>query len=281
MNAPSPARVQALLRLLSDPDEQIAQTIQEELVKMGHSVLPFLETTQAEDDILAPRLAWVVEEIFFPQLLENFSQSVRHGSPDWEHGAFLIAQLRHPTLSIPHYQCLLDQFAEEFRARWNLPSLSVVEKARYLAIFLFKDKGFSGNQEYYYDPDNSFMHQVIDRRRGIPITLSALYMFVGTRVGLPVAGVGMPGHFLVRLLEVEPPQYVDAFNGGALLKEQDCRQFIEAAGLDFHPQYLENSAPHAILSRMLRNLLNIYEEAGQATMIRRAKALLDCLEIRS
>lgn len=279
MNAPSTDRVQALLRLLSDPDEQIAQTIQEELVKMGRPILPFLETAQIEHPSLVPRLACVLGEILFPQLLEAFSQGIRQSTLGWEEGAFLIAQLGYPTLNSRPYRHTLDQFAEEFRSQWNLELISAEEAARHLAMFLFKDKGFSGNQERYYEPDNSFMNRVMDRRQGIPITLSALYVFVGKRLGLPVAGVGMPGHFLVRIEGVTPPLFVDAFNGGAFRKEQDCRQFIEAAGLDFHPRYLEKSSTAAILSRMLRNLLGIYEETRQETMARRVKVLLDGFDV--
>lgn len=270
--------MQALLRLLSDPDEHIARTIQEELVKMGPPVLPFLETAQAEHQPLSPLLNWVVEEIHFPKLLDTFQQGILQASLDWEQGAFLISQLRDPTLNISHYRTLLDQLAQEFRTKWNIESISAKEAAQHLAMFLFKDKGYSGNQEHYYDPDNSFMHLVLERRQGIPITLSALYVFVGKRVGLPVVGVGMPGHFVVRIEGVTPPLFVDTFNGGAFLKEYDCRKFIEAAGLEFHPHYLERTATPAILSRMLRNLLGVYEETRQETMVRRVKALLTGLD---
>ena len=278
MNAPSPERLKALLQLLSDPDENIARTIQAELVRMGPPVLPFLETARAEHPSLAPLLGWVVEEIHFPQILESFRQGLLQSSLDWEQGAFLIAQLRDPALNIAHYRSILDELAEEFRTKWDHGSPSTEDAAQRLAMFLFKDKGFSGNQEHYYDPDNSFIHVVIDRRQGIPITLSALYVFVGKRVGLPVVGVGLPGHFIVRIEEVTPPLFLDTFNGGARLKEQDCRQFIEAAGLEFYPHYLDASPAPAILSRMLRNLLGIYEETQQETMVRRVKALLTSFE---
>ncbi|MGE0473450.1 MAG: hypothetical protein AB7P17_07440, partial [Nitrospirales bacterium] len=147
MNAPSPERVQALLQLLSDPDENIARTIQEELVKLGPRVLPFLLTAQAERPTLTPLLTWVIEEIHFPQLRDTFRQGILQGSLDWEQGAFLIAQLRDPNLNVAHYRNLLDQLAEEFRAKWKLESFSAEDTAQHLAMFLFKDKGFSGNRE--------------------------------------------------------------------------------------------------------------------------------------
>lgn len=267
-----------MLHLLSDPDEDIARTIQNELVKMGPPALPFLESARMEHPPLSPLLDWVIGEIHVPQLLDSLRQGLLESSLDWEQGAFLIARLRDPALNIAHYQKILDELAEEFRKKWDHESLSKEDAAQRLAMFLFKDKGFTGNQEHYYDPDNSFMHLVIDRRQGIPITLSALYVFVGRRVGLPVVGVGLPGHFIVRVDEVAPPLFLDAFNGGTRLKEQDCRQFIEAAGLEFYPHYLDASPTPAILSRMLRNLLGVYEKTGQETMVRRVTTLLSSFE---
>lgn len=244
---------------------------------MGPPVLPFLESSGEQDDSLKPRLDWVREEIAFEGLYHEFQRYAVREPLDWEQGAFLMAQLEYPKLNVQPYRDVLDQLAREFTGKWNLESITPVEAARHLASFLFKDKGFSGNREQYYEPDNSFVNRVIDRRQGIPITLSAVYVFVGNRLGLPLVGVGMPGHFLVGIEGMAPPLFVDGFNGGALLQEQDCRKFIASTGLEFHPQYLERSSTRAILTRMLRNLLNIYEEADQLNLSRRTKTLLNTL----
>jgi regulator of sirC expression with transglutaminase-like and TPR domain len=102
-------------------------------------------------------------------------------------------------------------------------------------------------------------------------------VFVGNRLGLPLAGVGMPGHFLVKIEGETPPQFVDCFNGGAFLSEQDCEQFITASGLDYDPQFLEKSPTRLILARMLRNLLSNYEREQQNPMTERIQALLQIL----
>jgi regulator of sirC expression with transglutaminase-like and TPR domain len=123
------------------------------------------------------------------------------------------------------------------------------------------------------------MNRVIETRQGIPISLSALYVFVGKRLDLPLAGVGMPGHFLVKLEDKTPAQFVDCFNGGTMLREQDCEQFITASGLDYYPQLLEKSSTPTILARMLRNLLSSYEQEPAEKMARRVRALLELLDI--
>jgi regulator of sirC expression with transglutaminase-like and TPR domain len=280
VSLPPDTTIHALLRLLSDPNEQVARTIQDQLARLGLGVLPFLEQALAENATLEPRVAHIKEEIRFGQLKDEFqgfvSQSARQ--EDWEHGAFLIAKLAYPDLSIPHYVECLDHLAEEFRAKWLATESPSGKAARQLSTFLFKDKGFSGNRTQYYDPDNSYMNRVIETRQGIPISLSALYVFVGKRLNLPLAGVGMPGHFLVKLEGETPPQFVDCFNGGTILREQDCEQFITASGLDYHPELLEKSSTPTMLARMLRNLLSIYEQEPEEQMARRVQALLELLE---
>ncbi|UCH90432.1 MAG: transglutaminase family protein [Nitrospirota bacterium] len=278
---PPDSTIYALLRLLSDPNEQIARTIQDQLARLGADVLPFLEQAGTEDATIQPRMAYIKEEIRFGQLRDEFQAFVSHSArqADWEHGAFLIAKLAYPDLSIPHYVKCLDQLADEFRTKWLSTESPSGKAPRLLSNFLFKDKGYSGNRTEYYDPDNSYLNRVIDTRQGIPISLSALYVFVGKRLGLPLAGVGMPGHFLVKLEGETTPQFVDCFNGGTILGEQDCKQFIIASGLQYDPKFLEKSSTPTILARMLRNLLSIYEQEPEEPMARRVRALLELLEI--
>ncbi len=277
---PPDSTIQALFRLLSDPNEQVAQKIQNQLAGFGPEVLPLLEQAGTDDASLQPRVAFIKEEIRFGQLQNEFqtfvSQSARQG--DWEQGAFFIAKLAYPDLDIPHYVKRLDQLAEEFRTKRHATKSPSGKAARLLSHFLFKDKGFSGNREEYYDPENSYINRVIDTRQGIPISLSALYVFVGNRLDLPLAGVGMPGHFLVKLEGETPAQFVDGFNGGTILREQDCEHFITTSGLDFQPKFLEKSSTPLILARMLKNLLSIYEQEHVDHMVRRARTLLALLE---
>jgi regulator of sirC expression with transglutaminase-like and TPR domain len=229
---------------------------------------------------LESRVSFVKDEIRFGLLKEEFTTFVTHCSRklDWEKGAFLIARVAYPDIQISHYEDCLNNLAEEFRKKWHSENPPPGKAARLLSPFLFKDKGFSGNRIHYHDPDNSYLHRVIESRQGIPISLSAIYVFVGNRLGLPLAGVGMPGHFLVKIEGEPSPQYVDCFNGGAFLSEQDCKQFITASGLDFYPQFLEKSPTRLILARMLRNLLGVYEREPKNPITERIQTLLQVVE---
>jgi regulator of sirC expression with transglutaminase-like and TPR domain len=140
--------------------------------------------------------------------------------------------------------------------------------------FLFDELGFSGNAEHYYDPRNSYLNEVLDRRTGIPITLSVLYMEIGRRIGLALEGVSFPGHFLVRLRLRGAMLVLDPFTGGDTLSEADLRERLQrvipegAAGgvpvaeLPLDP-FLEPATKRQILARLLRNLKGIYRESDR------------------
>jgi regulator of sirC expression with transglutaminase-like and TPR domain len=130
---------------------------------------------------------------------------------------------------------------------------------------LFGELGFRGNDQSYYDPRNSYLNEVLERRLGIPISLSVLFMEVARRAGLALEGVGFPGHFLVKLRpELGPEIFIDPYNGGELLTADECVARFKSGtqGREFDPKWLQGVATRQILGRMLHNLKRIYVEQG-------------------
>lgn len=125
---------------------------------------------------------------------------------------------------------------------------------------LFREAGFRGNADAYYDPRNSFLNDVIERRIGIPITLSVLYIEVGRRLGLDVRGVGFPGHFLVSWFDGAETTFIDAFNGGKRLRRDECADLLSGDVL-LHPSFFVPVTHRQILLRMLTNLKLIYVQS--------------------
>ncbi len=175
-------------------------------------------------------------------------------------GALLIAQAEYPDLDRGAYRGRLEEMGREARdACTREPWAITGERLERLSRLFSERWGFRGNREDYHDPRNSFLNDVLDRRTGIPITLSLVYIEVGRQAGLELVGIGMPGHFLVGCAG-RGDLFVDAFSEGALLGPADCAARLrelqpEAA---FRPEFLKPVGPRQILTRMLNNLLEIY-----------------------
>ncbi len=188
-----------------------------------------------------------------------------------------IARIEYPDLDIASYVARVEALASRVRTQISsyLPVLDMIDA---LNRVLFHDLGFRGNRDDYYDPRNSFLNEVIERRLGIPITLSVLYMEVARRIGLPLVGVGMPGHFLLKIYDVEGRQLlIDPFNNGGMLNAAECEERMEEAyrgELHFKPEFLLPVNRRQILTRLLNNLRQIYLSARQ---FRKALAIVDLI----
>lgn len=182
---------------------------------------------------------------------------------DLAEAALLIARTAFPDLIISSYTERLDRWADRLRGRLDA-SPSAGEILSNLNRILFDEEGFRGNQENYYDPQNSFLNRVLERKLGIPITLSLVYVEVGRRAGFPVHGIALPGHFIAGLLHASGTLYVDPFNRGEVLTEKECCDRIESLyGPAADTGWKTPAGKKMILKRMLRNLKGIYRQLNQ------------------
>lgn len=205
--------------------------------------------------------------------LAEFESLLRkeNGDIDLARACLMIAQDAYPALDIERYIAAIDGLALRLHSRLPVAG-GAEEKVIALNQFLFEELGYCGNTDDYYDPRNSYLNEVIDRKTGIPITLAILYMELGRRVGLALEGVSFPGHFLVRLQLRGGTLMLDPFSGGAPVSEPELRQRLKrvipegaAPGVSVAQlpleQFLEPAMPRQILGRLLRNLKGIYREA--------------------
>ncbi|MEK7832565.1 MAG: tetratricopeptide repeat protein [Acidobacteriota bacterium] len=180
-----------------------------------------------------------------------------------DRAALLIAAEEYPRLNVEEYLSLLDDFGEQARARDDAFA-DPLTRVMGLGNMLFDEFEFRGNSGNYYDARNSFLNDVIDRRIGIPITLSVVMIEVGRRIGLRLFGVGMPGHFIVKYVDDEREFFADPFHGGRIVDEDRCRQMIEEmynGQIPFSPSLLHAVTKKQILTRMLQNLKGVYAQA--------------------
>ena len=204
-------------------------------------------------------------------------QEVEDERIDLVRAALTIAQTEYPDLDVDAYCGRIESLAQ--RAKQQVPSLGDPSGSiAALNKVLFEEEGFRGNAEDYYDPRNSFLNEVLDRKLGIPITLAVVYMEVARRVGFPLVGVGMPGHFLLKHYDIEGREIlVDPFNRGGVLTAMDCQHRLDqiyGGQMPLQPEFLMAVSRRQVLVRMLNNLRSIYLSSRN---FRRALPVVDLI----
>lgn len=210
----------------------------------------------------------------FPRARQLFYREINQpdSSIDLAKAALYIALEEYPDIEPEEYLNILDTMADELRDRLpaqNYPLRIIQTINRYL----YDELQFAGNDADYYDPRNSFLNQVIDRRTGIPISLSLVYLEVAKRIDFPMVGIGMPGHFLIKPDFADAAIFVDAFNGGEILFTEDCQDRISqiyGQVMKLQPAFIAPVSPSQLLARMLGNLKAIYLQQGDPVRVLRA-----------
>jgi regulator of sirC expression with transglutaminase-like and TPR domain len=202
----------------------------------------------------------------FPRARQLFYQEIHQPDADLnlERAALYLAQEEYPDLEVDQYLGKMDAIATAVQTQLpqNPYPLKIIQT---LNKYLYGELKFAGNTTDYYDPRNSFLNEVLDRRTGIPITLALVYLAIARRLDFPMVGIGMPGHFLMRPIGGDLEIFVDAFNGGEVLFIQDCHDRLNqlyGSTVEFLPQFLEPVTAQQFLARMLTNLKMIYLRRG-------------------
>lgn len=193
------------------------------------------------------------------------------GVVDLEEGMFLLCELQRPLANLGALRREIDAWAAALAPRIeSLGPRRVVEELR---EFFHGDLAFRGNRRSYNDPENSFLDAVVRRRLGIPITLCAVWLLVGRRLDLPLEGVGLPGHFILRMRAARS-LLVDPFHGGRIVTRRDCVDRIQAMGYAYEASLLEPVGDRRMLLRCLGNLAHAHGDAGVRDVLKRARSVL-------
>jgi len=265
---PTSREIIALISLLGDSDPDIRAVVWNRLMDYGEPAERYLlEIARLDcEGVVRIQARTLLEEIRLNRLADTFSRLNDREDFDLEKACFILAQLEYPELAIATYSGKLDELARAVAHRIAGCSVGRVRVLRMNQV-LFGDRGFRGNTESYDDPENSFINRVLDRQLGIPISLAAVYLFVANRLDLPMVGVSFPGHFLLRYKDASERFYVDPFNKGKILDAKDCANMLTKRGHSYHDYYLTAAKPRDILSRMIRNLVHIYQTNNQPNKI--------------
>lgn len=252
----------ALVALLADDDLSIRDRVTTQLIEAGNHAISVLRATDCVGTH-AEHVQVALTEVQRAQVLTRLGAFGQKGpNTSVEDGALLLAELIHPNLDLTGTYAAIETLANAAPPAIGRQNRAASLKA--LATYMYQECGFDGNHTDYGDPANSLLDQVVAHRVGLPITLAVVYLAVCARLHMPLEGIGLPFHFVLRLPGAGSQPYLDPFNQAQLLDENDCRDLIRARGYAVTHEHFRPVNSQEITARIARNLLVSYRKRGHA-----------------
>lgn len=275
--------IKALLALVDDPDEEVYSMIRNRILSMGEEIIPSLEEAWENhfDHEVQQRLEGLIHEIQFSEARKQliiWRESPNNVLID---GAFLLARYQYPELDKDESMKIVDTLISDAMAEIT-PTLSPLEKVKVLNHVIYDIHGFRGNKKNFHAPQNSYINDVLQTRKGNPLSLSILYTTVAQALGIPIHGVNLPEHFIMAYVDEidastgnkEIPFYINAFNRGAIFTRNEIELFIRQMKIEPKERYFVPCTNQQVLQRMLHNLIAAYDRLGYPDKIRELRELI-------
>jgi len=280
------AEINSLIKLLDDPDQEIYNHVHEKLLTYGPTAITYLESAfeQAFDSIQQERIANLVHEIQFGILKQDLELWHQSGAFDLLRGALIINKYQYPDLD---EQKVINQIEAIKRDIWMQMMFegSPADQVKLINHVLYNIYGFSGNTTNHQDPQNSYLSQVLETKKGNQISLAIIYSVVAQKLDIPIYGVNLPQYFILAYLDENAKTefesgilfYINAFNKGLIFGRRDVDMFLKQLNLNLDKQFYEPCSNTDIARRILRNLISSYENLGSAEKVRELNELLAIL----
>jgi regulator of sirC expression with transglutaminase-like and TPR domain len=284
-------KINSLIHLLEDDDSQTYALIYDQIMGMGPDLMPYL--MDAEDRSINPLLTERLQELY-QQL--NLGYSINelknwklHNSKNLYQGLSILAKYQYPRLELRKISDLINKIRQELWLEVN-DNLTALEKVRILNHIFFEVYNFRGDSKDYYAPENSFINDVLMRRKGNPLTLSALYAIVAQSVNIPIYGVSLPRNYMVVYVEKLYSQsmdevrsldvlfYINPFNRGEIHSQSDIFNYLRRIKMERLEEYYLPCSNVVTLQRSLRNLVDIYTKSGDDRKVNDLSQMLDVLD---
>jgi regulator of sirC expression with transglutaminase-like and TPR domain len=279
--------VNSLIRLLDDPDQEIYNHVHDKLLSYGSEAIEHLESAfeQAFDSIQQDRIANLVHEIQFGIIKNDLKLWLHGGAFDLLQGILVINRYQYPDLD---EQKIINQIEAIKRDVWiqMMNEASPAEQIKLINHVFYHIYGFSGNTSNHLDPQNSYLSQVLESKKGNQISLAIIYSIVAQKLDIPVYGVNLPQHFILAYVDETQQSdfesgivfYINAFNKGFIFGRRDVDQFLKQLNLKADKQFYEPCSNTEIIKRVLRNLISAYENSGSAEKVTELNELLAIVE---
>ena len=279
-----PKEINSLIKLLDDPDREIYEHIHDKILSYGGEVIEYLESAweQAFDPIQQERIADLVHEIQFRLVKEELKLWYQGGAFDLLQGALIINKYQYPDLD---EQKVINQIEAIKRDIWlqMIYDGSPSEQVKLINHVFYNIHGFSGNTANHQDPQNSYLSQVLETKKGNQISLAIIYSIIAQKLDIPVYGVNLPQHFILAYVDETRETefeggvlfYINAFNKGFIFGRRDVDMFLKQLNLKAEKQFYQPCSNADIVRRILRNLISAYENLGSAEKVAELNELLE------
>jgi regulator of sirC expression with transglutaminase-like and TPR domain len=251
----------ALITLLTDEDPSIYHVVREKILSCGQGAIVWVRPHTLSSDPALRRRAQEIIQHFARQTADDrfLTFCLKEGEDlNLEQGAWLLSQTQYPDINLEAYQALFDSYAGELRERID-PRAEAEHILAALNDYIFTVLRFTGNEQNYYDPENSYLNRVVDRRTGNPINLCLVYLLFARRLRLPIVGIGLPGHFVCRFQSSSEEYYIDVFNRGKLWTKANCIQYLVHGNHSLDDDHMAPLSSRRMLMRICGNLHQIYQ----------------------
>jgi len=278
--------ISALVKLLDDPDQEIYKHVEERLLAYGNEVIDFLENAweHSLDSLLQQRIENIVHKIQFTNVKEDLNLWYQSGAFDLLQGALVINRYQYPDLNEEKIILQIEEIKREIWLGLQY-EMSSIEKIKLINHVFYNVYGFSGNTKNHHDPQNSYINQVLESKKGNQISLAIIYSTLAQKLDIPVYGVNLPQHFILGYIDESKREeqefgvlfYINAFNKGAIFGKHDVDQFLRQLNLDPLPGFYAPCSNVEIIRRVIRNLISAYENLGSRDKVEELKELQDIL----
>lgn len=278
--------ISALVKLLDDPDQEIYQHVEDRLLAYGNEVIDYLENAweHSLDSLLQQRIENIVHKIQFTNVKEDLNLWYQSGAFDLLQGALVINRYQYPDLNEEKIILQIEEIKREIWLGLQY-EMSSIEKIKLINHVFYNVYGFSGNTKNHHDPQNSYINQVLESKKGNQISLAIIYSTLAQKLDIPVYGVNLPQHFILGYIDESKREeqefgvlfYINAFNKGAIFGKHDVDQFLRQLNLDPQPGFYAPCSNVEIIRRVIRNLISAYENLGSKDKVEELKELQDIL----
>ena len=289
----SETEIQALITLIDDPDEGVYTQVRDRIVSLGDHVVPVLERAWEYDDLgdlFRNRIEDILQTIHLTAVTDRLKAWKETGGDDLLEGALIISRYRYPDMDEQKVKARLASIRQDIWLELN-DNLTAFEKVRVFNHIFFQIHGFKGNKRNYHAPQNSYINEVLDSRKGNPLSLAIIYQVLAEDLGLPMRGVNLPNHFVLAYLDEDSIGgadsgqqgeenilfYVNAFSQGDILGRNEINEFLEKLKIEPRASFYSPCTNMDIIRRQLNNLANSYEKLGDSERSKELEKLRDLL----